>query len=229
MLYWISTQPTKDTWWVYLLGAVIGGGGIWKAFAQLQAVVESSKLRKESRKVQANHVGVMRQGWVLEDLVEHTRAGRAVLLYTHNGDGKVRPGSPIYSSVFDERCADGVPRIRDRWNGQELDGEYRDLVGRLAWSDPYIRIQTERMKACDLRNLYETDKVVGSKVIRLGFTPKRMYYLSLNFFGPDSFPASPQERDTIRACVQRLQRLFEATEPGWQAGINPSNGEAAEY
>ena len=229
MLPLVTSAAGKDSAWVYLLGAVLGSGGAVKLLSMLSAWLSRRQLRGESAEVQRNHVGVMEQGWILEDLIDHTRAGRAVLLFTHNGDGKVRHGSPVYSSVFDERSQDGIPRIRARWQGQLLDGEYRSLIGRLSGPEPYLLLVADKMAPSDLRDLYHADGVTFSKVVRLGFTPKRMYYLSINFFQGAEAPATPQERDTIRSCVRRLQLMFAASEPGWIAGFNPAGTDPADY
>ncbi|MEO0481899.1 MAG: hypothetical protein AAF196_20730 [Planctomycetota bacterium] len=142
-----------------------------------------------------------------------TRACRVLLLVTENNGGIPQAGTPVFSSVLYESVDEskGLEPIRDHWQKRPLDDEYAELIHRVLKDGRVSLKQEDTRETSVLGVAYRAAGIQRSEVFAIAVTPKKFFYLTVNFQLKDmkSESLTAQELDVINGAVAKIRVLLE--------------------
>lgn len=171
-------------------------------------------VRKRVDKIKTGYDGISQILDALEDGRRASRCSRALLLVSRNSGGIPVPGVSVKVSIRYESASDNTRRIHQDFQDWDADAPYCEILRTIAVSGgAAIMLRTEKLKPGVLKDLYETDGIVGSKVFLLGHVPDGnwMAYASFNFSEWDdssSHPITPAQSEALRSCVTRMRNIL---------------------
>jgi len=134
-----------------------------------------------------------------------TKAGRVIILKAHNGGGRPKVGTQLFSSAVYEVWGD-LSSIKAHWQNQELDEDYTRMLVDLDRNGK-VESDTANMKDGVLKRMYFTNHILHSVTVKIAQDEKSLYYLSINFHEPTNL-LEPSIQEAIRASVNRLKQLW---------------------
>ena len=134
-----------------------------------------------------------------------TKAGRVIILKAHNGGGRPKVGTQLFSSAIYEVWGD-LSSVKDHWQNQELDEEYTRMLVELD-RDGKVETDTAEMKDGVLKRLYFSSHILHTVTVKISQDEKSLYYLSINFHEPTDI-LEPSIQEAIRGSVNRLKQLW---------------------
>jgi len=154
---------------------------------------------------------------------DKTNCLKSLVILLHNGGNEPQVGKSLYSSATHESGKGGDKSRLDKWNKQPIDSHYSEIMMSLVKSkEGYIDIRTKDLPPSILRNVYITDGISHSRVIKLFvYKPKpfkifsrfqdntigKLWYMSVTW-GEDT-PMTAEEEDTIRFASNTISKIFE--------------------
>lgn len=183
---------------------------------------EKKKLQEENKelKVQLHDLSspiVMRLSVIsgLQELIykmfEETSADRFILFVANNGKTDFNRTTAILEQHrFDESGVVSIGATK-RYVNFRFDDTYRNMLKRIETVGMDI-VYTEEMKESDLRNIYEYENVVASKIffiLREHVNPEhdRIWYASVATHHPEGF--THKDETALRAYKYQIQELLQ--------------------
>lgn len=142
----------------------------------------------------------------LNYLIENTNIQRALILKTHNGDGKPRFGRPLYVSAVYEVCRDPFEYQVNTYKMLKVDDPYLQLLLDIKeYQDSAFFVSS--MKESMLRRFYEAEGVNWSYIYKIGADSTGMYYGSFATSQNDT-PFQLGQGATIEAAIHRIRGIY---------------------
>ena len=141
----------------------------------------------------------------MNHLRHSTKAGRVIILKAHNGGGRPKVGTQLFSSAVYEVWGD-LSSIKAHWQNQELDEDYTRMLVELDRSGK-VESNTAEMKDGVLKRLYFASHILHSVTVKIAQDEKSLYYLSINFHEHTDI-LEPFIQEAIRSSVNRLKQLW---------------------
>lgn len=143
----------------------------------------------------------------LNGLLVSTDCDRVLLLRSHNGGGKPKLGSPLYSTAEYEVFKGQIGMIKPDWQSQPLDEHYIKMLKTLddvgSIELPLYGMEPTSM----LKKLYFANRIHSSKIIKIHENKDSFFYLSINYTrSVDFIDENFDER--ARPYITRIQNLF---------------------
>jgi len=116
----------------------------------------------------------------IDDVVEKTSLENAMLIRIHNAGGKLMAGTPLFSSIIEEKPKVINLAIKDDWQSMPVDDEYFSVVKRIQKNSRTL-VLTDDMRHGIIRTVYEGMGVNGSYLFEVYATDMSYYYVSFPF------------------------------------------------
>lgn len=188
--------------------ALIGAAGLVTAAAVGAVKTRRANARKQPVKAVRDHIRVFD---VLNELRPETKARRVAVVRTHNGGGIPSGRVPIYSSALAE-VTDGVPPLRDLWQGVPVTESYFRLLGEMI-RDGEVTVNPDDLADSRLGAVYAAGGTRAAVKALLGSDPECVYYLSVQW-GDDGHEIAAAPRLSIDRAVRELRRALSLNPDG---------------
>ena len=142
----------------------------------------------------------------IQDLRRILNAVRVVLLVTENGNGIPVGDGSVKSSIVMESFADGDIAVKPYWQDRPTDTIYSQIV-RDVYEHGQKIIETEKLPACDLKELYRKGGIVSSIVLSVCKHEKRFFFISLTM--PNIHAGSFANIEEGKRVARDLAGMFE--------------------
>lgn len=142
----------------------------------------------------------------MQDLRKILSAVRVVLLVTENGNGIPLGDKAVKSSIVMESFADGDIAAKPYWQDRPTDAVYSQIVRDVYEKGEKI-IETEKLPACDLKELYRKGGIVSSAILKVHHTDTRFFYLSCTM--PSNQAGAFANLEEVRRVARELGSMFE--------------------
>ena len=168
---------------------------------------ERRKKKAEKNPFQKAFVDISKLYAELNALLVDVKGDRVVLLRSHNGGGKPKIGSPLYSSAEYEVFQGGSQSIKGNWQNQPLDQHYIKMLKELDEQGSLelrmVSMDSESM----LKKMYFNSKILCSKVIKIHETKDSFFYISINYGRNVDF-LDMNFDELARPYLVRIKQLF---------------------
>lgn len=198
---------------IYGLGTAIGGSfvfvaAIWTYYKTKKKLIHplmTSNILISFKTL----TGIM---LVVTRIFKRTSADRFLLLFAHNGSSMLRFANVALEQHAEGKHADAMLSLgaSNRYVLFEFDDEYRKMLKQVEL-EGRIELETKKMTNCDLRNIYESERVKHSKIYFLhrirnydGKKNDLVLYCSLAKHGDGPF--TEKEKWFMRHEVINIQR-----------------------
>ena len=179
-----------------LVGLVKVAGGLW----------ERAQLRKGVERI----ADIIDQAEICERLKARLEdCERVVFLAVHNSGDVIKPGVVLKTSVISETISVGkLPSKRESWKNVSPDDQYTRLLQSLYVNGSKVVRTRELPERCILRNMYASEGVVGSVVVRVNQSKRIFHYLSCNFVADEMHEPTDAEMGAIQSAASELRGLL---------------------
>jgi|SRR3990167_2795148 len=132
---------------------------------------------------------------------------RVSVFKTENGGGIPQPGHLLYSSVLWESNNDYTNSLKERWQRQEIDLQYAEILSTL-YTESICSITTKHLKKSSLLyNLYQYDNIEKSDFLFLFRNEKCFIYLVLDY--GQEYDDNKDTKEIIRQYRLKLKGILE--------------------
>lgn len=190
-----------------IVGPLIGVGGkvLWDWWKNRKALSEEERNKKMGLYI----TQLSKLHGLQEDCRDKLKCSRAIILKAENGGGIPKEGHQIYSSILWETTDSETSPLRDSWQRQPVDKEYSDLLQKV-YVEKYVLLETEKQKNSMQKNLYKSNRIEKSEVIKLYIDNNKLIYLSLNYLlEKDHDIKSHEHKDNLRILTSEFRKLFQ--------------------
>lgn len=115
---------------------------------------------------------------IMNGIIHDTDVERILVFKGHNGGGLIKPGSELYSSCIYEEFVQPFKSVKTIYQNLPLDKEYVKILLDIC-SNKEVKIRTENLPDCFLKNIYLSENVKESHLYYLYQDKKSVYYCSL--------------------------------------------------
>lgn len=143
---------------------------------------------------------------VLNYIVSNTDAVRAIIFKAHNGGKIPNLNEKMYFSVMHEVYAKGNEPAAKKFQAQEVDQCYYNLLVELIQNKKISKSTSELMPGSLLQDHYLVAGVSYSKFYEIYYNQKTYVYLSVNFKKSEDFTS--RERDVIRTSAMEIRNIY---------------------
>lgn len=134
-------------------------------------------------------------------------AKRFVVVRTHNGDGKIRPGVPLYASIVYETTRLPLRPVKHLFQRHELDEQYLIMLS-VMYGQKSVRVAADKLPDCFLKDFYEREKITYGELHFLHEDKKALYYCSIVTTDENEQFEDPTMRTNINIAVNNIRNIF---------------------
>lgn len=145
---------------------------------------------------------------VLNELKNAVDSPRTLVLYTEDGGGLPKPGSPLYITILYEATDKEVTSIKHDIQHILTDESYDMMLSTLI-TDAIFISKTTDLSSGILRQFYEMDEINSTIVVPILQTKKRFYYLSVAFKAEHSYEELTSLTLRVVLAANKLKSLLE--------------------
>lgn len=142
---------------------------------------------------------------VLNTLAGTTDCDRALILYTSNGGGVPTTQTPVYCTALYEHTHSAIPLLRSSLQQVPLDAGLVRILHRMLGEGAYHALVDE-VPSSWWKNLLESDGAHTFRLLDLGRTPERCYFLCLQWAEPPIL--EPRLEMDVQTAQLRLRKLL---------------------
>lgn len=144
----------------------------------------------------------------LMDMVCSNRsAQRFIVVRTHNGDGKIRPGVELYGSIVYETYRHPLTPIKDQYQKFRVDVELLKILA-LMYSQKSIAVRTSDLPKSMIRTAYEAQNIKYAEMHFLHEDKKSLYYCTIVTTDENESFDNPIVREDINIAVSNIRNIF---------------------
>ncbi len=174
----------------------------------VQYLKHRRKERKDKKPFQKALLDITKLYEELNGLIVSVDADRVILLRSHNGGGKPKLGSPLFSTAEYEVFANGVKSLKPDWQAQPLDQHYISTLKDLEESGEIDLVLYGMDESSMLKKLYFANSIKCSKLIKIHESKDSFYYISLNYRRKVDF-LDENFDEKARPFLTRIKQLFQ--------------------
>lgn len=148
---------------------------------------------------------------IMEEIVKETSYDRMVVFKAEDSAGIIVPGKVMYISAIyekihqtDEHQIGSIIKKIQRWHS---DGQYYGMVADIL-SKGTVELITEQMPMCNLKDLYEADKVVFSTVYHLITTDDKSKIFYCSVVNRTNKNPHIEDKVLVNSAINRLVDIF---------------------
>lgn len=140
---------------------------------------------------------------VLHDLIGFNVLSRALIMYTHNGDGRPSPGFPLKVSALG--AATNITDRSSNYRNLQVDKVYVDMLCQLI-EEKQIEFEVDLLEDSLVKTIYQRENIKRSRWYWLTTTKTRVYFMSVS--STDDAPFNPDAEYNMSIAVGKLRALF---------------------
>lgn len=148
---------------------------------------------------------------IMEEVVKETSYDRMIVFKAEDSAGIIVPGKVMYITAIyekihqtDEHQIGSIIKKIQRWRS---DGQYYGMVADIL-SKGFIELITEQMPICNLKDLYEADKVIFSTVYHLITTDDKSKIFYCSLVNRTSTNPHIEDKVLVNSAINRLVDIF---------------------